>query len=409
MSRDLVVSGELKYFRLHTNESFYEVIQGKKEGRSASGFLSNVLARLKDNSDIRVPIKDKSLKDIVDIVVAGCDAKIGLLQRVWNAFLRNLSHCFKRLTPKIDRIHQLAAEIQIHPDPNIPLKVSRYLAQNDAASAVLAISKIGHRDYVPKLQTEIGQYLLQKPVLSEEEMSTLVSYAKNSKYGKYESPLVRGIVERFLKFGDHFKSVLEATEHFHYNGNFDLWRQQQADALIAIANFCIRQNDCLSATEAYAKIPYDKKPLELQVKLVEWCIKEQKLDEAHEITCDMSGETANRCRHQIACAYFDLKDYKNAARSITWLSKKAIIPIYCETARKIFDACYDGKLDGPALNAAKILTKEEEVCERLLEIAKRLPNPVHAEAALDLIENEKFIAQRDQALEKLKATTAQNT
>ncbi len=71
------------------------------------------------SSEIQFETKGKSLKDIVEVVEKGCDAKLnifsvhGFFTRIWNVFLRFLVRCgFKSYTPQIDKIHQIATEIR---------------------------------------------------------------------------------------------------------------------------------------------------------------------------------------------------------------------------------------------------------------------------------------------------------
>lgn len=120
MSRSSAIGSEPKYFTLNNeivgNGQTWTYTEIKREGKkeeSALNFLTYLHLQIENGVEIRIDAKSKSLINVVDSIVAGCDAKIGILLKIANVFFRILSFFgLKKYTPTIDLIHQHADKIQ---------------------------------------------------------------------------------------------------------------------------------------------------------------------------------------------------------------------------------------------------------------------------------------------------------
>lgn len=123
MSRSSAIGSEPKYYTLKDEiyghrqlPTYTEIKLGEKKEGSALNFLQHLHRKIEDGVEIRIDTKSKSLNpvaNVVDAVVAGCDAKVGILLKIANVFFRILSFFgLKKYTPTIDLIHHHADKIQ---------------------------------------------------------------------------------------------------------------------------------------------------------------------------------------------------------------------------------------------------------------------------------------------------------
>ncbi len=365
-----------KYFAFSAPHTW--ILEEKKEkDSSALTFLTELKRNLEAHKAINLTsLKGKSLKEVVDTVVTGCENKLegqgllgslqGLVRKIWNLFLRILNKCgFTTITPKIDSIHQVAKEIR----NSLEFEVSE--------TCTFEFFKCQYENlkaYLKALPDDQQNFLGLTQQVYDYSPTTTSGYILQAK-------MFHGLFVRYEKMYDSINPnnviTVEGEKH-----DCSLFAQEKisppefANIFRIVAKQACLEGNFSEATDAFAIAKFSAADLfPLQVELTKNLINQKNYKDAITVLCHMPQdqiEIADALKHEIAAIHLKEKNFSTAAYVVGLMSGNVHKPVYCDTARAVFNAS-QGQEEryGDAIKVAFLINKEKEISRALVNIAAR--------------------------------------